>query len=88
MKSFRPAIDHTILSPSGRVSKRARKAILEREAKRLFEGIDLMPKTKQPSEKEKLLHNAKMWRELADRGMGVRKYNKLADEAEKKAALL
>ena len=31
-----PSIDHSLLSPSGRVSKRARKAALKREQARLF----------------------------------------------------
>jgi len=84
----RPSIDHSLLSPNGRMSKRARKAALAREAKKLFDGIDLNPKVKQPSEKEKLLRDAKMWRGLSDRGMGRKKYARLADEAERKAALL
>lgn len=84
---IRPSIDHSLLSPSGKMSKRARKAAMEREAKRLFppDGVLFITKVKQPSEKEKLLRNAEMWRGLANRGMSSRKYNKLADEAEKKA---
>jgi hypothetical protein len=34
--SSRPAIDHSLLSPSGRCSKRARNAAMTREAARLF----------------------------------------------------
>lgn len=84
-----PSIDHSILSPSGHVSKRTRNAALERTRQELFgkNGLE-RPKAKQPSEKERHLANAKMWHDLADRGMGVRKYRKLALDAEAKAAKL
>ena len=38
-----PAIDHSTLSPSGRVSKRIRKAALERTRRELFgDGLPLV----------------------------------------------
>lgn len=90
MKADWPSIDHTILSPSGRCSKRARKAALERERQRLFPpGLDLKGgPTPQPSKKERLLRHAARLRGLAERGMCRRKYRKLAAEAEAEAAKL
>ena len=90
MSADRPSIDHSILSPSGRCSKRARKAALERERKRLFPpGFDLKGgPTPQPSNKESLLRHASRLRDLADRGMHPRKYRKLAAQAEAEAAKL
>ncbi len=49
---------------------------------------DIMGSVPQPSAREKLLRHAKTLRDLANRGMCVRKYNRLADEAEAQAALL
>lgn len=84
-----PCIDHSMLSPSGKVSGRARKAMEKREFERLFKGCGpLKGETRQPTARERLIMNAKMWRGLAARGMSPRKYNKLADKAEKKAGTL
>jgi hypothetical protein len=88
--SMRPAIDHTLLSRSGKCSKRARKAFLERERARLFPpGYWDKPEPtgaeKTQSECVSLRRRAKMLSDLADRGMKVRKYRKeaakLLDEA-------
>lgn len=80
-----PSIDHTLLSPSGKVSKRARKAAMDRETARLFpEGLE-RPKTPQPSEKDVLLRRAREWRDLAARGMQPRKHTQLAEAAEARA---
>lgn len=76
-----PGIDHGILSPSGRVSKRAREAALKREMARLFEGVDTSP-VAQPSERERLLQKARELRELAARGMKPRAYAKEAARLE------
>ena len=77
-----PAIDHSLLSPSGHMSKRARKAAIERETIRLFAGIDLNPPVLQPTEKERLLRQAAILRRLAERGMKPRAYKKEAERLE------
>lgn len=84
-----PSIDHSFLSPSGKISKRSKDAYIKRFAKELFgpEGLK-PPQCQQPTEKERLLRNAKMWRDLATNGMSPRKYNKMADQAESQADLL
>jgi hypothetical protein len=84
----RPSIDHGILSPNGRVSKRTRKLTLERVKQQLFpEGFNAMcaPKVEQPSAKERLLCQASELRALADRGMKPRAYRRKADELEAQA---
>jgi len=83
-----PSIDHSLLSPSGKMSKRARKAALEREAIKLFDGINLNPPIPQPSEKTRLLRQAALLRDLAARGMKPRAYNKEAQRLEDIAARL
>lgn len=76
-------------SPSGRMSKRARKAAEKRLSLALF-GPNGIPKKlpPQPSEAERLLRQAKTLREVAARGMKTRAYNKEADRLEKLAATL
>lgn len=83
--TFRPMIDNGLLSPSGHVSKRAHTASLKRIALELFgpEGLQRVA-----PEKEILLRNAAMWRDLAERGMSPRKFIKQAKEAEAKAAAI
>ena len=83
-----PSIDHSILSPSGRVSKRARKAALEREAKILFAGIDLNPPIPQPTKAEALRRQANQLLELAARGMKPIAYKRLAAKLIKQAETL
>ena len=88
--SARPSIDHTLLSPSGRVSKRARAAALKREHDRLFPpGFwDEPPKTQQQIAQDKvasLRRSAKNLRDLAERGMSTRKFTKEADKQEAEA---
>ena len=77
-----PAIDHSLLSPSGHMSKRARQAALKRETGRLFAGVSLKGEVAQPSERERLLRQAKTLRDLASRGMKPRAYAKEADRLE------
>ena len=60
-------------SPSGRMSKRARKAAQERLRAELFRGMDISPKVKQPAECEALLRQASELEDLAERGMSPRK---------------
>lgn len=78
-----PSIDHSILSPSGHVSKRARNAAMARETARLFpNGLPAPRCVDTRTEKEVLLHRAKELRELVARGMHVRKYAKEAARLE------
>lgn len=74
-------------SPSGRMSKRARKAAMERLFVELFgDGECLRPQLPaQLSEREKMLAQAKRLRELAARGMSVRKYLREAERLEQEA---
>jgi len=85
---IRPTIDHTLLSPSGRASKRARMAALRREAARLFPPgyWDDLRSVPQPSEEERARSQAARLREMADRGMSPRKFRREAAAIE--AALL
>lgn len=80
------AIDHSILSPSGTVSKRAGKAALERERRRLFGDGLPHPTCEQPSEKQRLLKQAKDLRDMAARGMRPRAGIKQAQALETQAA--
>lgn len=83
----RPRIDHSFLSPSGRMSARARK----REIERVFGGenrisaADLRAAAlaaRQPSEAERMLRQAANLRELAARGMRPRAFIKQAEALE------
>ena len=88
---MRPSIDHTLLSPSGRCSKRARDAAMKREAARLFPPgyWDAPPKTQEQIAKEKadgLRLAAKTLRDLAARGMNRHRYTHEAAKLETEAA--
>lgn len=77
-------------SPSGHMSKRARKAAEKRLAIMLF-GPSGQPEKfppKQESPKENKLRRAGELRALASRGMKPRVYRKEADRLEKEADLL
>lgn len=76
-------LDHSTLSPSGRVSKRARNAALKRAAVDIFgtEGLQ-PPQCTQPTERESYLRQAAQLRDLAARGMSVRKYTREAERLE------
>ena len=82
-----PSVDHSLLSPSGSMSKGALKAAKERNRIMLFgeDGLE-WPKCKQPTEKERDLRLAKTYRDLASNGMSVRKFTKLANNLEAKWA--
>ncbi len=85
------SIDHSILSPSGHISKRAKKQYMDKFANELFGngGRELLkPTCKQPTEKESLLRQAETLRDLAKRGMKPRAYLKQAIELENQANLL
>ena len=73
-------------SPSGKMSKRARKAANKRLQAALFPDGLPYPSCAQPSIRDRLLAEAKHLRELADRGMRPRAYRKRAAELEVSAA--
>ena len=84
-----PSIDHSILSPSGRCSKRARKAALDREASRLFPpGFCTKGDPVEAPRSAVLRRQAATLRELAARGMCPRKYAAEAQRLEAEAAAL
>jgi hypothetical protein len=95
--SWRPAIDHTYLSPSGRVSKRAREAANKRLADELFgpnsgfAGWGPPPPTEAEAKAAKrtsLLRHAALLRDFAARGYRVKYHTKHAEIAEAEAAKL
>ena len=87
-----PAIDHSLLSPSGKISKRARKAALKREHDRLFPtGFWDQPKSAIQVATEKrasLLQAAFNLREMAARGMNAKRFIKEAVRLEQQAAAI
>jgi len=82
-----PAIDHSLLSPSGHMSKRAHKAALKRETARLFPDGFPQSQRSQVSKRETLLRQAAQLRDLASRGMHPRSYVRHALQLEAQAAL-
>jgi hypothetical protein len=83
-----PSIDHSILSPNGRVSKKAREAAIKRCAELLFPNGFPRPTCEQPGEKDELLRRAAELRSFADRGMKPRAYRKEAERLEAQAAAI
>lgn len=87
-----PSIDHSLLSPSGKMSKRARKAANERETVRLFPlGYWDFKKPQPPTPAETILsiqRRVQNLREIAGRGMNSAKYLKQALALEKEANAL
>lgn len=82
-----PSIDHSLLSPSGRMSDRARKAAMKREAAKLFDGVNTSPRLPpQPTKRERLLREAAQCRDFAARGMRPRAFIKQAELCERLAA--
>lgn len=88
-------LDHSLLSPCGKMSKRALDAAKKRAeldifgpegAAAFFEGIRI--KTAQPADKEYLLRKAAEFRDLASRGIGPRKHMREAVRLESLAAAL
>lgn len=78
-----------ISSPSGRMSKAARKRAVARLSKELFgEGGLQPPEPEQPTKAESLRRQARELRELAKRGMKPRAYLMKAQELEAKADFL
>ena len=76
-----PSIDHSLLSPSGRMSKRARKAAIAREGRRLFADLEPHQETEQEKltrEIDALKRSARNLLDLAARGMKPKAYPKEA----------
>lgn len=90
--AYRPLdyLDHGVLSPSGKCSKRNRKFLQDKLARQLWpDGLtreQLYGPDIEVSEKERLLNQAKRLRELAERGMSRRKFTKEAERLERLAA--
>lgn len=88
---FRPAIDQSYLSPSGRVSQRAKRVSDERVRRELFPpGFwDWLTQSRPMTDAEKaasLRAAAMNLRELADRGMRPRAHRREADRLDALAA--
>lgn len=88
-----PTIDHSVLSPNGKVSGRARKAALKRESDKLFppgfwDAPDKTPEQKRKEARKQLLQHAERLEDLANRGMHPRKYRKEAAKARSEAKAL
>ena len=81
-----PSVDHSLLSPSGRMSKRALKAAQERTRRGLFGDGLPFPSCPQPTEREALLRQAQELRLLASRGVTPKKLTRKAVELEQRAA--
>lgn len=75
-------------SPNGRMSKRARNAAQARLGEMLFGDYQPPRLPPQPSERERLLREAKQCRDLAARGMRPRAFIKQAEWCEKRAGEL
>lgn len=91
MRDYIPAMDHSILSPSGRCSKRARAAALKREGERLFPPGFWDPPAKSPAQFRDeqvaaLERQAARLRDLAARGMQVRAFTKQAERIDQQIA--
>jgi len=82
-----PSIDHSILSPSGKVSRRARRAALRRASIELFGPGGLQAVQPKPeSDRDNMLRRAAELRSLAARGMKPRAYLKEAERLEQEAS--
>ena len=89
----RPTVDHSFLSPSGRISKRARAA----EMARVFGGANLITAADlhrarlaaiQPTEIIRLQRQSAHLRQLAAAGMKPRAFSKQADALDAQIAAL
>lgn len=86
----RPTVDHSVLSPSGRTSKRAREAAIKRTAEKLFppgywEGLKPGEQDKRLAEAKRLRLAAANLRGLAERGMSPKKFAREAARMESEA---
>ena len=84
-----PSVDHSLLSPSGKMSKRARAEAVKRETARLFKGVQWenapSPERIKAERVATLRRSAANLRDLADRGMSPRKYRRNAARLEREA---
>ena len=88
-----PSIDHSLLSPSGKCSQRAREAALKREAARLFppgfwDQAEPTPEARAAQEVIRLRRSAATLREMAARGMNAKRYTREAAQLETEANLI
>jgi len=94
MKKPRPSIDHSLLSPSGKISKAARKRAMERYGKEVEEWEASQVETEeekqvraqdaQDSKRRQDLSMAKKLHGFADNGFGPKKHRKEALRLEAK----
>ena len=85
-----PFIDHSLLSPSGSMSKRARRAALKRDHDLLFppgfwDKPEITESEKHAAEAAELRRSASTLRELAAKGMSRRKFLAAAARIEAEA---
>ena len=81
-----PSIDHSVLSPNGRISKRASAAKMAIEHAKLFDGLTVTPAppaTSKPSRIVRLQGELVMLRERAAAGDRPRFHNRRADLCER-----
>ncbi len=87
-----PSIDHSLLSPSGHMSKRARKQAEQREHAKLFPAgfwdVVKTPEQERAEKAKSLRHTATTLREMAARGMKPRAFVKAAEKLEREADAL
>jgi hypothetical protein len=80
--------DHGILSPSGRVSNRTRKAAERKLRQAVSNAIAACPPKPQPSERQRLLWRLRDVRDWHARGMYPRKFKREIAELESRLATL
>jgi hypothetical protein len=90
---MRPSIDHSLLSPSGKMSGRARSAAIEKARKELFpDGYwgksEKAEEEKLADKKKQMLKQAQTLIDLANRGMNTKKYKREAERLIFKAGQL
>ena len=92
-----PPIDHSILSPDGHISKRARAAYIAKhqaEVQRWFDAKYPPPTAEESAIAERgaeirsLERHRDTLRDMAARGMSTRKFNRAADKIEEKITAL
>lgn len=88
-----PRIDHSLLSPSGRMSKRARAAAMERERVKLFgeQGLQSRAIQNKPSSADRIIQltaEAKRCRDFVANGYRTRAFTKQAEECAAEIARL
>lgn len=77
-----PGVDHSLISPNGRMSKRSKVLAQERTRRALFGDGLAFPSCPQPSDKEYYLRKAAEFRDLAARGVQSRRHLREAERME------